>query len=344
MSKKYIGQIDNPNFVYPNNNLEQYDIEIVHDINNQSVQGSISGFTATSATSTGITLTFFYYWTSNGAEPFILDDGNYSFLSVHMMEPSLTYFKPWRTVYNAEGSANTEKSDTVTFTVTPAMMGVNSFTSGNYYFEIRMLGKRATYPLNSTLTLSIAGPTPTPTVTPTLTTTPTSTPGASPTPTVTPSATPNQISTIYKSGATINVTDTGYIKYDTSTDTDVYQFINTLGVVTLTACIDCSTIFIGVPFADVANFTIIQCGTGCSGVPTPSPTPTSSPAASYGYYQMTDCQNYFTRYSQQLPYGSFNSGDRVEGSSGYYYVIQGFTPSYQAETYYVSGTGQYGCP
>ena len=336
MSKKYIGQIDNPNFVYPNNNLDQYDIEIVHDINNQSVQGSISGFTATSATSTGITLTFFYYWTSNGAEPFILDDGNYSFLSVHMMEPSLTYFKPWRTVYNAEGSANTEKSDTVTFTVTPAMMGVNSFTSGNYYFEIRMLGKRATYPLNSTLTLSIAGPTPTPTVTPTLTTTPTSTPGASPTPTPTSAANP------YTSGATINVTDTGYIQYETPSG-NTYQFIDTLGSVTLTDCLVCGSIYYGYPFIS-ATFTITSCGTSCSGIPSPSPTPTPSPAASYGYYIMTDCQNYFTRYSQQLPYGSFNSGDRVEGSSGYYYVIQGFTPSYQAETYYVSATGEFGCP
>jgi len=337
MSKKYIGQIDNPDFVYPNNNLEQYDIEIVHDVNNNSVSGTVSGFTGTSISSTGLTITFDYTWALNGAEPFIMDDGFTSVLSVHMMEPSLTYFKPWRMVYYDTTYQSVTESGTLTFVVTPSMMGVSSFTSGNYYFEIRMLGKRATYPLNKTLTLSIAGPTPTPTVTPTLTTTPTRTPGLSPTPTPTVTS-----ASIYTSGATINVTDTGYILYDTPTGS-TYQFISTLGSVTLTDCLICASIYYGYPFIP-AEFTITSCGTSCSGIPSPSPTPTPSSAQVYGYYIMNDCITSETKYSQSLASGTFNSGDRVEGSSGYYYYVFGFTTSAPAVETFITSTGEFGCP
>jgi hypothetical protein len=437
MGRKYIKQRTSSNFVYPNNSLEEYDVEIVHDINNNSVSGTTTAISGSSISSSGITFSFNYTWAQNNAELFSLGTStptcpaynvnNYSFspippeppggmvliqwtgctnnveftelqpmnasgtlnipsakstpicipinpvyppynswcsgvtisqvtqeygiLSVHMIEPNTVYYKPWRLVHTVTSTSGTTKSGTVTFTVTPSQMGVSSFSNGVYSFEIRMIGKRAIYPICKSVTIStIPVPSPTPTRTPTLTPTPTTTPGLpapSITPTATPSATPNQISTIYKSGATINVTDTGWIKYDTSTATDVYQFINTLGVVTLTACIDCDSIFPGVPFADIANYSIIQCGTGCSGVPTPSPTPTSSPAVSYGHYQMTDCQtDNQQRFTQSVLYGTFNSGDRVEGSQGYFYVITGFTPSTPDPSliFYVTSTGEYDCP
>lgn len=337
MGRKYIKQRTSSNFVYPNNSLEEYDVEIVHDINNNSVSGTTTSITASSISSTGITFSFDYTWAQNSAEPFVFTGTSYSFLSVHMMEPNTIYYKPWRLVNAVTGVAASTKSGTVTFTVTPSMMGVSSFSNGVYSFEIRMIGKRAIFPICQNVTVStIPAPSPTPTVTPTLTTTPTRTPGLSPTPTPTSGS-------IYTSGATINVTDTGYIKYTTSSG-DTYQFINTLGSVTLTNCLICASITQGFPFADLAVFTVTNCGTSCSGIPSPSPTPTPSPAQVYGYYVMVDCQNYFTRYSQQLPSGTFNSGDRVEGSFGYYYVIQGFTTLYQAETFFVSATGEYGCP
>jgi hypothetical protein len=228
-------------------------------------------------------------------------------------------------------------------------MGVSSFSNGVYSFEIRMIGKRAIYPICKSVTIStIPVPSPTPTATPTLTPTPTTTPGLpapSITPTATPSATPNQISTIYKSGATINVTDIGYLQYQ-SYDGYYFEFIGSLGVNTLTACTICDTIIPAPGFADRAAFTIIQCGTGCSGIPTPSPTPTSSPATSYGHYIMTDCQTYQTRYTQSILYGTFNSGDRVEGNQGYFYVITGFTPSTPDPSliFYVTATGESSCP
>lgn len=350
MGRKYIKQRTSRNFVYPNNSLEEYDVEIVHDINNNSVSGTTTAVNISSVSSSGITFSFDYTWEQNSAEPFIFTGTSYSFLSVHMMEPSTIYYKPWRLVHSVSGPAATTKAGPIVFTVTPEQMGISSFSNGVYSFEIRMIGKRAIFPICQNVTVStIPGPTPTPTVTttktPTPTPTPTSTPGApppSPTPTTTPTSTSGQVSTIFKSGATINVTDTGYIKYTTPSG-DTYQFISSLGVVTLTACIDCNTIREGVPFADLASFTIIQCGTGCN-VPPPSPTPTSSPVGNYGYYIMTDCTTFETKYSQQIPYGTYNSGDRVMGSYGYYYVISGFTPSAPLIETYITATGQYGCP
>jgi hypothetical protein len=103
---------------------------------------------------------------------------------------------------------------------------------------------------------------PTPTPTPTPSPTPTNTP--SPTPTITITPTPTPTGSTFTSGATINVTETGYIKYVRKGDSvATYQFISTLGTVVLTDCLTCSTIMIGIPFADVANFTLINCGSSC---------------------------------------------------------------------------------
>jgi hypothetical protein len=100
----------------------------------------------------------------------------------------------------------------------------------------------------------------------------------------------------------------------------------------------------GIPFADLASFTVTNCGTTCGG-PAPTPQPSSTPI-SYGHYIMTDCQTYQTRYTQTLPYYTYNSGDRVEGSKDYFYVITGFTPSEPDPSliFYVTPTGEYGCP
>jgi hypothetical protein len=338
MGRKYIKEQNRQNFIYPNNYLAQYGVEIVHDINNNSVSGTTANFTGTSISSSSMTFQFGYTWLKNSAEPYIRDSGYISILSIHMMTPDQTYFKPWRLVgdVNSLTTTGTTYSGTTSFTVTPDQFGLSSFTNGDYYFEIRFIGERAIYPVCRTYTVStITQPTPTPTPTPTVTPS-----GGTPTPTPTPSVTP----VLYQSGATLNVTDTGWIKYDSLTNgDDYYVFISTLGTYTITDCALCSSIFIGVPFADVANFTITNCGTSCGSAPVPTPTPSPS-AGNNGYYIMTDCQTYQTRYSQLLPNGTFDSGDRVEGSFGYYYVITGFTPSFQATTYTVTATGQFGCP
>ena len=80
---------------------------------------------------------------------------------------------------------------------------------------------------------------------------------------VTISAAPNDTPvSVYTTGITINVTDTGWIKYDTQTET-VYRFFGTLGNQDIPDCAACSTIRIAYPFADLGNWTVVDCGNPC---------------------------------------------------------------------------------
>jgi hypothetical protein len=175
-----------------------------------------------------------------------------------MLAAGQTYFKPWRLVdlVTSIYTGTTTDSGTNTITVTPSQMGVSSFIFGTYYFEFRFIGSNSIYPVCYTYDAStLPTPTPTPTVTPTPT--PIS-------PTATPTPTPTPTGSGFTSGATLNVTDTGYIKYVKKTEVDAtYVFISTLGTYTITDCLTCSTILPGFPFADTAAFTITSCGSPC---------------------------------------------------------------------------------
>ena len=254
MSNQYIPQINNQNFVFPNYELAEYDVDIIHTPNENSVSGTITNFTGTSITTSGITFSYNYVWNRNGADPVISNSGVLNLLSVHILAPNQNYFKPWRCVNLITGSgiSGTTFGGYNTFTVTPSQLGLTSFTNGTFYLEFRFIGEKAIYPICQTYTV---GTLPTPTPTPSPTPTP-----VSPTPTPTPTPTPGG----FTSGATINVTDTGYIKYrEKGQSIDTYQYIGSLGTNTLTACLNCVTIAPGVPFADIANFTITNCGSAC---------------------------------------------------------------------------------
>jgi hypothetical protein len=179
MSKKYISQINNTNFVYPNYKLAEYDIEIIHELKENSVSGTTSGFDM-SYSAGEISISFTYQWYLNSAEPFISNDGKLNILSLHIMTNDKKYFKPWICVglIQDNNTSLTYKTDTQNFVVTPQMVGQTSFTNGTYFAEIRMMGHRAVFPLNYSDTVSgiTVTPTPTPTVTPTNTPTPTPTP------------------------------------------------------------------------------------------------------------------------------------------------------------------------
>lgn len=254
MSNQYIPQINNQNFVFPNYELAEYDVDIIHTPNENSVSGTISNFTGTSATGTGITFSFNWVWNKNGADPVISNSNVLNLLSVHILAPGQEYFKPWRCVKLITGSgiSGTTFSGYESFTVTPSQLGLTSFIQGTFYLEFRFIGEKAIYPICQSY---YAGTIPTPTPTPTMTPTPTP---VSPTPTPTP--TPGG----FTSGATLNVTDTGYIKYRKKGETiDTYVFIGSLGTYTITDCLSCITIVPGYPFADLANFTITNCGSPC---------------------------------------------------------------------------------
>ena len=276
MSKKYIKQIDSKNFVYPNYNLAEYDTEIIHNINNNGVTGTISNLTGV-FTGTTITISFNYTWALNGAEPFVNDAGTTNILSVHMMDPSQKFYKPFALInYYSIPTGSTVYSGSTSITVSPSQVGLTSFSNGNFNFEFRFIGHRSVFPICATVPLT--GPIPTPTPTPTPSSTPTY-----PTPTPTPTSIGS-----YTSGATINVTDPGWIKYTSLTGgTSTYEFISSTGskVINGGGCVICGTITPGFPFADVAAFTITTCGTACGGI-TPTPTPSATPSSGYNYYIM----------------------------------------------------------
>lgn len=192
MPIKYIKQIINQDFVYPNNEVSEYDAQIVHDINENSVSGSVISLSFVSGSTSGLTFALNASWAKNNAEPFIKNSA-IGVWSVHMLAPNQNYYKPWRMVSNRTTMPTTLTAYTVnyTFQVTPAQMGLTSFTNGTYYFEVRFIGHRSVYPVSTSVVVSTIGPTPTPT--PTVTPTPTS-PGPTPTPTPTVTVTPTPTS------------------------------------------------------------------------------------------------------------------------------------------------------
>jgi hypothetical protein len=208
MSRKYIRQQILQDFVYPNNEVSQYDVDnIVHDINNNSVSGTVNSFSGTSVTATGITISYSATWNLNGAEPYISDSNLLHAISIHALGPTQIYYKPWRIVDLITSSSinTTTVNASGNFSIIPSNLGLSTFTSGTYYFEVRFIGHRSIYPVCVNLDLTVVEPTPTPTPTATLTPTPTATatptgPEPTPTPTATPTATPTGGSTIYAHG------------------------------------------------------------------------------------------------------------------------------------------------
>jgi hypothetical protein len=198
MSKKYIGQVNSKNFVYPNNTIQEYDREIIHNINNNSIVGSISGFTIISATTDNVQISFNYDWNNtNGADVFVNEAGVVNMFSVHMMTPNVKYTKPFVQVYSLTGSTsiigtNVTGTTNINISSTSALGSTSGFTNGVYSFEVRFIGLKSITPVCASGTISSIVPL-TPTPTPTSTTTPTPTPTI-PSGTATPTPTPTSSS------------------------------------------------------------------------------------------------------------------------------------------------------
>ena len=158
MSTRYIPQINETNFVFPNYELSEYDVDIIHSINDNSVSGTVTNFIVSGTPrTTGITFTHNYTWTKNNAETYISTSGQIHLLSVHMIAAGQTYFKPWRLVdlVTSAITGSSSYSGSNTITVTPAMMGLTTFSSGTYYFEFRFIGLKAIYPVCQTLSITV---------------------------------------------------------------------------------------------------------------------------------------------------------------------------------------------
>ena len=304
MSKKYIGQVDNHSFIYPNNNLAEYATEIIHDINNNSVTGTISGVTA-SFSGSNVNLTFTYTWNKNNAEPFIDEANRLHLLSVHVMDPSKKYFKPWRMAdyFYTTGTTSTTYSATVTVEITPSLMQVTTLQDGNYYVEFRFIGHRAIYPVCQNVTVAPPpSPTPTPTVSPgtvLVTPSPTATIAPTKTPTPTPTASSGYTPPIYTYTLGYDA-DSGWnacYNWTNFNRTTLYSYTPpsglTNGTILYKTYAEPLTDFANNGwYSDGTNFYIIYGGgstygqTPCSTPqPTPTMTPTSTlPPVGYGVY------------------------------------------------------------
>lgn len=153
---RYIKEKNSTNFIYPNNQIAEYDVDIIHEINDNKVDGSVGLITTDSVGLTEITFTVYYTWNKNSGEVFIDDGGNMSVVSVHVLPASINHFKPWRTValVTTTGTTQTTITDTVEVTITASDYGLTQFVDGNYYFEIRFIGHRYIYPITSTIEIT----------------------------------------------------------------------------------------------------------------------------------------------------------------------------------------------
>lgn len=155
---RYIPQIDNQNFVYPNYDLAEYDVDIIHVPNDNSVTGVVTSFSAITISSSSITVRTTNTWTSNGAEGFIRNNGALEIYTLHAMVPGQLFYKPWVII----GNNSTFTTDATTFTSTnrdatfvPSQFGLTTFTSGTYYFEFRFIGATSIFPVCRTLSITI---------------------------------------------------------------------------------------------------------------------------------------------------------------------------------------------
>ena len=154
----YKPQIENQNFVYPNFDLAEYDVDIIHVPNDNSVSGVVTTFSATTVSSSSITVRTTNTWSRNGAEGFIRNSGALQIYTLHVMAAGQDYYKPWRLI----GSQSTLTTGSTTFTstnrdatFTPADLGLTTFVSGNYYFEFRFVGATGIFPVCRTLNITI---------------------------------------------------------------------------------------------------------------------------------------------------------------------------------------------
>jgi len=157
MSYRYIPQENNENFVFPNYDLAEYDVDILHSINENSVSGTVTNFSATTISASTITLNHSYTWSLNNADRMINSSNEVMIFSVHALAAGQTYYKPWRLVDHVT-STNlniTTLSGSNSITFVPSQMGLTTFVSGTYYFEFRFIGLKSIYPVCASLQITI---------------------------------------------------------------------------------------------------------------------------------------------------------------------------------------------
>lgn len=157
MSNQYIKQINNQNFVFPNSDLAEYDVNIIHTINDNSVTGTVNSLTNIIASSASLQFLCDLTWNKNNADIFRGSNGLLNIASFHLLTPNSQYFKPWRCVIQKQWNVITATtvSTTFSFSVTPSLLQEPNFVSGIYTFDVRFIGGNSTYPVKQTLNITI---------------------------------------------------------------------------------------------------------------------------------------------------------------------------------------------
>lgn len=313
--KRYIKQIDREDFVFPNNTKSTFDRRLIHEINNNYPTGTINGITGNTFSST--TLDFDVDWTylRNSSKLFKDKFGEYVYVTFHILTPDRVLYKPW--IYIGKISTTnpniTTDSQVTNFNLSPSDLGLTEFIAGNYFVEVRFIGKRCVYPVCYDISSFIPSPSPLPSPSPT------------PTPTVTPSvgsyysfgvyyaqypadACSGPLKTVY---AKVPNPTNGTTIYEDAACTQIYN------VYTQQALLFVSPALFGNQVAIIETIGGRTYGVGelylsgyfCQGPP-PSPSPTPSP---------TPTQIPFTAYTFDVKYGKYPV-DVCTGATGTVYA------------------------
>jgi hypothetical protein len=284
------------------------------------------------------------------------------------MTPDQQYYKPWRLIGRRTTTVLdlTTYTSSITYNITPAQMGVSSFTNGTYNFEIRFIGGISIYPVSFTGVLSTIAitPTPTPTATvtsssgfvasPTPTPSPTSSPlapGATRTPTPTPTTSPTStpLTPIYSFKLGTGTTSTNACNnYNPSINNTYWSYDNALDNGS-TLYLNGSYPLSGTPpnnyYSDgtvvwYVTAGVLVGGTICTFTPTPPPSPTAL-GVGYGINTGTTFVNSTLACAAALYPGPtiyLTAGDTTPTVGDYFYLDQYTTPG---NTFV--GNGNYYC-
>ena len=88
---------------------------------------------------------------------------------------------------------------------------------------------------------------------------------------------------------TINVTETGWIRWTLCDGTVQDTFLSSLGTYTITQCIQYNSIRAAIPLAELADWDNVVWGSACTTTTTTSTTSTTTAAPAYNYYTLTSC-------------------------------------------------------
>jgi hypothetical protein len=161
----------------------------------------------------------------------------------------------------------------------------------------------------------------------TTSTTTTAAPTTTTTTTIAPTTTTTTTPVDCRINTTINVTDTGWIRWTLCDGTSVDTFLSSLGTYTITQCIQYDSIRSAFPLADLASWNNVVWGTTCT-----TGTTTTTTAADFATFNWNFTESGGANGEMVLYINGSVVENRFNTSSGTYYVNVGDTISCEVST------------